>query len=461
MAGRPQVALRLWTFVGSALLFLAVLTAGCHRQAAVPSVDVEFDSQPVDPQIRDHLDRLRRAVQAEPGVADHWNDLALACAVNGLSRQARTCYLESIRLQPTDPLPAIYAAVALEELGDLPNATKELHAIVERHPGFAPAWQRLGSALIAAGDTTAATAAFTNLIQLAPEEWRGWAGLGEANLQAGHPAEAIPPLEKAIAMDPYARSARHLLGLAYKAIGRVNEASIQLAAGHSESIGPMSDPWSQRALDHMLVLPDQFDRADLMVARGQAADAVARLTVALQFHPTNVAVICHLATALNAADESSEAERLLRSALGRAPEDVRLLVALSATTAALNKSEESLALARGALERAPQSVPARLALANALVGAGRDAEAAEALKAALELAPTDTGLWIQLGDLRQANLGQTKAALDCYRRAHDLDPIHPVALQRLAELGQTRGRMDGHDGHEEAKERIGGVPPSK
>lgn len=424
---------------------LAVLAAGLagwlllRSARPAPPMPLPAGIAALDPQVRGHLARLAQDVQSAPRQPGPRAELGLAFAVNGLWPEARQSFLDAMRLGDRSPLPALHAAVALQELGDLPAATEELRALTRRHPAFMPAWQRLGTALLAGGDAAGAEEAFNAVTRLAPEEWRGWAGLGEARLRAGRAAEAVASLERAVALDPFARNARFLLGQALQATGRTAEAARELAAGRGAYATPAPDDWSLRALAHMKSLPDQFERADSFLAQGRTKEAVMLLQEAHRFHGTNAAVAARLARALAADGREEAAWRLVSGALAAAPEDVPLLIAASETAATLGLAEQALDLARRAVALAPRQAAAHVALGNAHLAAERDAEAEAALRRALELAPADPGLWLQLGDLLRFNLERPAEAAASYARALELDPIHPVALQRLATLHLERG----------------------
>lgn len=436
---RPRRSRR-WIRYGVLGGALALALAFALLQSPPPPIPVPPNIATLDPQVREYLARLARSAAEQPLDARRRADLGLAFAVNGLWTEARQSFRHAVHLDPHQPLPTLYAALALTELGDSDAALQELRNVVTRFPDLAPAWYRLGALLLAAGDAANALDAFRQVTRLAPDEWRGWAGLGGAFLRAGSPREALGPLERARALDPFARPVHHLLAQVYQATGQSELAKFAFAAGTGQMLSPMPDDWSSRALEHMKSLADQFENADTLVARGQAPEAVQRLTEALRFHPTNLAVLVNLSRALNAADRPREAWDLLQSARAHHPEDAGLLVATANTAAHLDRPDEALTLARQALALAPRQVEARVAEANALLAAQRDAEAVQALNLALALAPRSADLLVQMGDIQFRNLEQPDLALDAYQRALGIDPLHAGARQRAVALLVRQGR---------------------
>lgn len=428
------------------LLFAVALAVGIAVSRRDPEripIPVPPQLVQLDPQIREHLARLATAAADGPHNPDLRSRLGLAFAVNGLWNEARQCFLDAIQLKSTSPLPAMYAAVALQELGELEKAVGELRAVVAQNPSFAPAWHRLGQFLIATGDMSAAEEAFAKVTQLGPTEWRGWAGLGEARLRSGDAQEALEPLQKAIALEPYARSARHLLGQAYAALGETERARFELAAGKGDTVGPLPDEWSAEALDAMKTLPDQFERADTLLAEGRAAEAAQLLQEALHYHPTNIAVLCRIARTLQADGKAEDAWKLLQPALQSQRTNVSVLIAAAHAAASRGEPRDALRLAEEAIRAAPAWAEARVAKADALLAAGRDDAAATELQAALEFAPSNLDLLLQLGDLQWRNLGQPGNALATFTRAMDIDPIHPVVLHRVCSLQIENGDPSG------------------
>ncbi len=425
------------------LTLLIVLGAGVAwylRRPLLP-IPVPPGLATLDPQVRQHLARLATAAAGAPADPVRRADLGLGFAVNGLWAEARVSFVHSLELGGPQPLPSLYAAVALKELGDEAGAIAQLREVVRRFPDFAPAWHRLGTLLNAVGEVEAATEAFAAVTRLAPSEWRGWAGLGESQLRSGQVVSAIASLERARDVDPTARSVRHLLGQAYRAAGRAAEAEAELAAGGSQTLSPMPDDWSAAALDHMKALPDQLERIDTLMARGEIGEAIARAGEALRFHSTTTTVLSTLARALTLAGRAPEAWAILGPALVRWPEDLPLLTVAVDAAAALERADEAMALAHRAVAQAPRLAEAHVALANALLAARRDEEAVVALQEALTLAPGLADLWVQFGDLLWQNLRRSGEALEAYRQARALDPLGVGALQRLADLQLARGEL--------------------
>lgn len=444
-------------FPGWILLLAWLVGGGCGAgdQRAQPS---PLNGSALDPQVSAHLQGLWSGVQAHPRDGVRRVDLALAMAVNGLWAEARDQFREAAARLPGDPLPAMYAAVALVEMGHLDVAVTELESVVAAFPRHAPSWHRLGLVRLRLGDGAGAARAMEEVTRLSPGEWRGWAGLGEVALREQRWEEAVGVLERAVDLDPYARSARHLLSQAYRGLGKEEWADREAAAGAGLVLGPMEDAWSQRALGHMRLLPDVYEQVDALIAAGRVAEAVALMEEARRHHPEEVGVLVRLARAWRAAGRGEEAWRRLSEAWKAQPEEVRLVMAASEAAAEVGRVEEALALALEGVGRAPRLAEAHVVLANARVAAGEDEAALRSLETALELVPHHADLMVQNGDLLWYNLERRQEALVMYRRARERDPIHPVALHRLAMAHTAMGEPEVARRYKEDMERLR-LPP--
>ncbi len=103
-------------------------------------------------------------------------------------------------------------------------------------------WRR-GLVLLDRGDLGEAEAAFRVAVNLAPGDAGGATGLARVQMAGGHPEEAAATLEALLDRTPQDRYAYQLLGRAYRALGRAEEAEDAVAAGVSGE-PRLADPWS-------------------------------------------------------------------------------------------------------------------------------------------------------------------------------------------------------------------------
>lgn len=437
-----EVPRRLRILAGIFLVLVVVAVVQWIRRPPLLPIPTPRDAAALDPQVRAHLEAVIDGVRKAPRSATHRATLGIAYAANGLWNEARQAFLDTARIDPEEPLARMYAAVALEELADLPGALREFQALTTQEPGFAPGWYRVGECALRTGDLGLAETAFTKLATLAPEEWRGPAGLGEVRLRQNRAGEAVPLLEKSLDLDAAAKPARFLLGQAYRSVGRTNEARVALAAGSASVRHPMSDDWSELAPHHMKSIPDQLVQAEELCSAGRPDVAVDLLGEALRFHPDHPGLSHQQAMALNQAGQADKALPVLDRLIAKDPKSVAPWVTRSYTQVLLGRNEQGLADARAALSLATNSSHAHIAAANAWLALDRDTEAVAAVREAIRCDPRNPEIPLELSNILWRNLSDTNGAIAQIERAIEIDPGQPRALMMLGVLSLEMGNTN-------------------
>lgn len=407
-----------------------------------PPVPVPERLESLQPQLRAYIEETIGWVQENPKQMERHATLGLVYAANQLWREAKLAFENAARLRPREPLAHLYVAVATQETGDQDSALDLYRQLTDRFPKFPQGFHRLGEAALRAGLIDEASAAFERLIELAPDEWRGHAGLGEVELRRGNHARAVSHLEQAVAIDPYAGNARSLLGLAYRGLGRIEEAEIELRLGLDSQNYPMPDPWAETAHQHMRLLQDQVEIAGSLSRRGHHDHAIGLLLNALAYAPTNLALLNNLAIALNQADQPERALEVIEKIREIDPFNLAATITASLAFHALGQMDEALAWADQAVARAPNSTQVHLARANAFLGQERNDDALEALEAAARCDPRNPQIQIEIGDLLLRNLDRPEDAFVRYQQAGRLDPSLAGVRMRLARMHIERLEFD-------------------
>ncbi len=430
-----------------ALVTLAATVLGVwrfysKRSESQVSIPVPADLDRLDPQLRAYLREKLNWAREKPRDANRQAILGLVYAANSLWQPAREAFRNAARLDAAQPLAQMYIAVATQELGDLVGAIKLYRELTLRFRDFAPGYYRLGDALLRAGEVAEAESAFGRLVTLAPQEWRGYAGLGEIKLRRGEYAEAAKQLEHAIRLAPDEKIAHHLLGLAYRGLGRTEDAAIELSRGLNAEHYPMPDAWSATAPQHMKLLPDLFDMARQNTAAGQPAKAVEILEGALTFHPGDIGVMNHLAAAYDQSGQPQKGRDLLLEVIQKDNRNLPAYVALSYNCTALGVYDDAISYASRAVELATNNAQAHLAKANALLAAERDSEALAALESAFLCDPKNADIQMTMGDVCLQNLDRPNEAMNHYQSAVELDPALVSGYVRIAQLNIEQGEYN-------------------
>ncbi len=219
-----------------------------------------------------------------------------------------------------------------------------LQRVVARAPAFSPAWWRLGEAEFKLGRRDAAVAAWERartLPEPAPAEpWAGAParraaapisayaalGLARAALAGGDAERARQVLEEVTAAAPAFGPGMRLLGTAYAALGRAEDA--ERAARRADRM-PGYDPY----VDPTFVLLARESRSPtFLLQQAAAADAGTNgawreylIRRALELDPDNTDALEELATLLRVLRRFDEALDVLRRLEQRVPDDPRLV----------------------------------------------------------------------------------------------------------------------------------------
>jgi tetratricopeptide (TPR) repeat protein len=287
-----------------------------------------------------------------------------------------------------------------------------------------------------------------------PSNVRALQNLGAALAHNGRPQEAVPFLERALAIDPYAEYALENLGL------------IRLEEGRSsEAVALLSRRLERRPDDGI----SHLNLAKALLATGDSAGALAALEEAVRLLPDNG--LAHARLGLVLADQGRLKEAAAHGERGVALDPDNPAVRLAAGRIELRRGmpESAVRHYRVALERDPGELEATLGLAVALERSGHAGEGAATfervaagepsiqrlvplaasasvnvdaaagiglLRAATRLRPDDPELQLALGRVLAVD-HRSAEALACYRRALELQPRSADAANSLALLLAT------------------------
>jgi tetratricopeptide (TPR) repeat protein len=175
----------------------------------------------------------RETVLAEPGSAEAWGDLGAVLDAHRLFDDAATCYRRARELQPNNFVWAYQLAIVEDWGGGNIDAVvplfEEALAINDVYP---PLYYRYADALVRQGRLDRAREIYVEGLRLDSNpaihnptfEALCRRGLGQVLLALDRPGEAIPALERAIAINPTDGNAHAALARAYYMADRPAEA---------------------------------------------------------------------------------------------------------------------------------------------------------------------------------------------------------------------------------------------
>lgn len=420
--------------VASHLLVLLLATGATRPElAAVP----EPAAAAMDAAVQEQLEAQRLLVDEltadpetpAPELAEAYGLYGRLAFAYQLAETAAAAFANADALAPGDPRWAHYRGLVAIEAGRFEEARAAFARVVELEPGSLAASLRLGEALLQAGRPGEARGVFEGILK-SPKRSAGTFpgtaaalfGLGRAEAAEGRPAEAAAAFRRALELEPGADLVHYHLGLAYRELGRLDDARSELRR-RGTTPPRLPDPLlvearlltSGAAADHLratrALRRGEFDRAIELFERSVAAD------------PENLQAWQGLATALLRAGRPQDALARYRAALaqGVGTDDARFQLNHGTLLGRLGHGDEALAAFRAAVRLAPDFRDAHFNLGLALRERGELDASIHHLERAAELDPLDVAAHLELAVARVL-AGRPGAAVDAYDRALALEP---------------------------------------
>ncbi|HEU4688259.1 MAG TPA: tetratricopeptide repeat protein [Vicinamibacterales bacterium] len=475
--------MRRWSIAIVVIVALVMIGAGfqLRRQAARARLPQLPDLAAHSKAIGEHLRERDAVARADPTSATVVGALCLAYHADLIYDRAERCYVQAEALDPSDWQWTYYRALAESERGSVDALAAGMRKVVAVAPDYGPAWWRLGEAEFKEGRYEAAAEAWRRA-QSSREPDRSppggtpvhsvsvplssyaTLGLARVALVQGDVEGARQILEPLTAAVPAFGPAFRLLGEAYLRLGR--EADSMRVVAHADrqaAYASYSDPMVDRlaresrsstfllqqaaAVDsgdnapwkeYLLVRAVEFDPSNPAVlyelgtlrrSLGRNAEALELFLRYAQLVPDDYQGLGQIGSCLGDLGRYTEAESYLRRAAELA-EDAITHYDLGVVLTRMGRVTEAVGEYERALERDPTHVRARTNLAVNLVNMGQLARAARELGRVLEIEPENAGAHTNLG-LVLAQQGQLARAVHEFREALRIDPQQSQARTAL------------------------------
>jgi putative PEP-CTERM system TPR-repeat lipoprotein len=324
-------------------------------------------------------------------------------------------------MDPAQP-DALYGLAWMDILSRRPDdARPRLDDLIERHPGFVPAYELRGDLERDGGDLDRAERAYS------------------AGIEASHYPSTLR-LKRAmtrIYREDYAGATEDLdlLSRQYRGHPEVNFAQGLVAFNqrrYSEAQSRFEEALARDG-NHM---PAVYYLGVTHFAQGRSREAESYLTRFAAHNPNINEASRLLALARMQEGDAERAERGLAGVLNRDPDDVAALRMMSAIHASQGRNQEALQHLRRVATLDPGSAQARAQLAFALMGEGASEEGLRELEAAIERDPDlrDAAVMLIVQHIRQ---GQYRQALEAANSALERDASQAVLhhLAGMAHIG--------------------------
>jgi tetratricopeptide (TPR) repeat protein len=336
---------------------------------AVPLPRLDSVEPPVADQLRSAQHEVERAA------AGRANGHELAAAYGSLARlfhayeifdSAEASYLNAARLAPGESQWPYLLGYLYQQTGQWEDAATQLSTALRLQPGRREAAARLADIALRLNRLRDARDRFTALIAVFPALAQN--GLGEIALRESRFNDAIGHFRAALDRVPQANSLHYSLAMAYRGLGRVEQAQAELERP-GRGVIKLGDP----AVDALAGL---LRGERLLVIQGRRALEAGDLRAAADWFdkavtaaPTSTTARTDLATVLLQLGEHNAAMEQLEAVLRIDPDDERAAVNLAMTLADRSRFADAVTVLNRAHERLPRSVVTATTLARILAAA--------------------------------------------------------------------------------------------
>jgi tetratricopeptide (TPR) repeat protein len=329
--------------------------------------------------VRERVATADARARQEPASAAAAGELGRLLHAYDQLAAALAAYRRAAVLDPAAFEWSYLAGVVCLTSGRAAEAVPHLGAAVARRPDSVPARQRLADALLAGGDGERARALYDELVRQHPKLPQAHYGLGRGEAARGDVARAAQHYLEATRLFAAYGAAHYALGLAYRDLGRAEEAErhLRLYKQHLMEAPPLDDP----ALDAVRRLKQSADGVLAEAVRlGEAGDHAGSIREherALALDPGLTKAHANLMALYGQAEKWEKVEEHYRAAVAQAPGLVEIHYNYALALQQQKRSAQSQEALGRVLQLSPHHAQAQNALGALLELEGRLEDAAE------------------------------------------------------------------------------------
>ncbi len=406
-----------------------------------PPVTTPVDMQRHPQELRSLIERHVAASNGAPREARQRATLGLVYEAHEMWPEALQSFRNATELDGDEPMWPHHAAIAWIKTGDLEGATTWLRDYSARFPTFAPLLDRLGALLLEDGRIDEAQVAFEAIMTHTPRSAAGYVGYGDVRLRAGDHAAAVTVLEKAVRIDPNYKLARYLLGRAYRAVGRMEDAEREMTLGMAGGRNYLKDGWSRHLNKYKTGIGALHTRSADFLKAGQPAQAAEILERVLVEQPDNAEATVNLGIAYLEMNQLEDAERVLLRAERLDATRFETYINLAACLRRQERLSGALRYIDRAVELSPTAAQAHLTRGLILMQQHENDMALAALTTSAGLDARNPKVVQELANVC-GRLGRLPEALEHYRALAKLLPTRWEPHLGAARVLYGMGRLD-------------------
>lgn len=397
------------------------------------------DPTAIDPDVQALAAKRAAAVNAQPLDPDLRVSLALGYEANGLWVEAEDAWEDALHFDPDQPVWLTHKATAVANRGALDEGRALYRRAVELDPQLDAARFRLALLLLEEGRDSEALEELEVVVRNQPQAPSPLVAKAEALSNLEREAEAAEACEEALRLDSGYKRGHYVLGLAYRGLGRLEDAQRELALGADSEQRYVSDALAVKLNAARRGYGARIEDAIKLVNAGRSADAVPLLEKVLEQHPTDRVALVNLGVAEINLGRNEDAIATLERALALDEKDFAVLINLATAEMALGKNALALRYSEQAVKAAPNVSATYYMRAHAFMAHARFGEAYTDLKRAAALDTDDPRYPIEAADCA-AQLGRREEAIELYAAGLRLQPNHLPATVSMGMVAETLGR---------------------
>ncbi len=408
---------------------------GCHDTATPRGVTAPIAAglDSADKEMVDYLRQLYEAALAAPDSGQARGRLGMAYDINGLSEAAKLTYDQARRLDPTEMRWPYFLALQYVHQGDHALALQMIDAALALGPGYVPALLSRGTLLLDMGRFEDAVSAFTTALAQGAGP-PATLGLARARLRLGDPGAAVTLLEP-LSQEMGHPSVYRLLGRAYQADGRQEEAVVALIRGRRSEPLRWFDELKSEQWEYAVSFTSRLGYAEMLVATRRLDEAVAVLEGLRARDPDHEVLLNNLSSVYSQAGREALAIATIKEGIAAHPDSFSFHLNLAYHYRRGGDDDLALQEAEMALDLSPD-----LSQAHELIGEimlGRDQSLAIM---AFERAHSPRGYYY-IGMLAGAGENWPRS-IDYFERSVALDPANAMAQLYLGRSLAEAGRFE-------------------
>ncbi|MCB9914025.1 MAG: tetratricopeptide repeat protein [Planctomycetes bacterium] len=436
-----------------ALALALTLLAACGGGPTSPGPAVRLVGGPeLDADVRALAATRADAVDGAPLDAELRVQLALAYEANGLWVEAERAWDQALHFDAERPVWLSHKAHALAERGDIDAAVATFERVVQLDPAQDAARFRLGMLYLERAEDERALAAFAEVARRQPNAPSAFVGQAEALNNLERESEAVAAAEQAVKLEPSYKRAHYALGIAYRGLGRLEEAERELALGADSEARYLGDSLSVQMQASRRGFGARVQDAIDLVDANRPAAAVPILEEVLVGHPDDRIALVNLGVAYIHTNRPEDAVRVLTRAAELDANDFAVLINLATAELALGRKVDGLRHSEQCVKAAPNVSATYYMRAHAYMAFDRIAEAFTDLKKAMALDTGDPRYPLEAGDCAVA-LGRTDEGIELLNAGLRLQPDSVPGLVRLGSACHALGRRaEAVDAYRRAKQ---------